>query len=43
MNFTFKLKEPQSTNETLIYFSSYFDREKKNFIYSIDKKNKPEE
>ena len=43
MNFTFKLKEPKSTKETLIYFRSYFDREKKNFIYSTGEKIKPEE
>ena len=43
MNFTFKLKEPKSSKETLIYFRSYFDREKKNFIYSTGEKIKPEE
>ena len=43
MNITFKLEEPKSTKETLIYFRSYFDREKKNFIYSTGEKIKPEE
>lgn len=38
MNFTFKLKEPNSEKETLIYFRSYFDNEKKNFIYSTGEK-----
>lgn len=43
MNFTFKLKEPNSTKETLIYFRSYFDMEKKNFIYSTGEKIKSQE
>ena len=38
MNFIFKLKEPNSEKETLIYFRSYFDNEKKNFIYSTGEK-----
>lgn len=43
MNFTFKLKEPNSSKETLIYFRSYFDNEKKNFIYSTGEKILPDE
>lgn len=43
MNFTFKLKEPNSQRETLIYFRSYFDNEKKNFIYSTGEKILPSE
>jgi len=43
MNFTFKLKEPNSHKETLIYFRSYFDNEKRSFIYSTGEKIKPSE
>lgn len=43
MNFTFKLKEPNSNKETLIYFRSYFGNEKKNFIYSTGEKISPSE
>lgn len=43
MNFTFKLKEPKSTKETLIYFRSYFGNEHKSFIFSTGEKIKPEE
>ena len=41
MNYTFKLKEPNSDKETLIYFRSYFGNENKNFIYSTGEKIKP--
>lgn len=41
MNYTFKLKEPNSDKETLIYFRSYFGNEKRNFIYSTGEKIKP--
>lgn len=43
MNFTFKLKEPKSTKETLIYFRSYFDREKEELHLFDRGKIKPEE
>lgn len=43
MNYTFKLKEPNSTKETLIYFRSFFNNESKNFIYSTGEKIKPNE
>ena len=43
MNYTFKLKEPNSDKETLIYFRSYFGNENKNFIYSTGEKIKPSE
>lgn len=43
MNYTFKLKEPSSDKETLIYFRSYFGNESKNFIYSTGEKIKPSE
>ena len=43
MNSTFKLKEPNSEKETLIYFRSYFGNENKNFIYSTGEKIKPSE
>ena len=43
MNFTFKLKEPNCDKESLIYFRSYFDNEKKNFIYSTGEKIQPKE
>lgn len=41
MNYTFKLKEPNSDKETLIYFRSYFGNENKNFVYSTGEKIKP--
>ncbi len=41
MNFTYKLKEPKSDKETLIYFRSYFLNENKNFIYSTGEKINP--
>jgi len=41
MNSTFKLKDPKSEKETLIYFRSYFGNEYKNFIYSTGEKIKP--
>lgn len=43
MNYTFKLKEPNSDKETLIYFRSYFGNENKNFIYSTGEKIKSSE
>lgn len=43
MNFTYKLKEPKSEKETLIYFRSYFLNENKNFIYSTGEKINPTE
>ena len=43
MNYTFKLKQPNSTKESLIYFRSFFNNENKNFIYSTDEKIKPSE
>ena len=43
MNYTFKLKEPKSDKETLIYFRSYFGNENKNFIYSTGEKIKSSE
>ncbi|UTX48925.1 tyrosine-type recombinase/integrase [Chryseobacterium sp. MA9] len=43
MNSTFKLKEPNSEKETLIYFRSYFGSENKNFIYSTGEKIKSSE
>lgn len=43
MNSTFKLKEPNSEKETLIYFRSYFGNENKNFIYSTGEKIKASE
>ncbi|SUX43988.1 MULTISPECIES: tyrosine-type recombinase/integrase [Chryseobacterium] len=43
MNSTFKLKEPNSEKETLIYFRSYFGNENKNFIYSTGEKIKSSE
>lgn len=41
MNYTFKLKQPNGTKETLIYFRSFFNNESKNFIYSTGEKIKP--
>lgn len=41
MNYTFKLKQPNGTKETLIYFRSFFNNENKNFIYSTGEKIKP--
>lgn len=43
MNYTFKLKEPKSEKDTLIYFRSYFGNENKNFIYSTGEKINPVE
>lgn len=43
MNYTFKLKQPNGTKETLIYFRSFFNNESKNFIYSTGEKIKPTE
>ncbi len=41
MNYTFKLKDPNSETETLIYFRSFFNKEKKSFIYSTGEKINP--
>ncbi|MDO5655776.1 MAG: tyrosine-type recombinase/integrase [Flavobacteriaceae bacterium] len=41
MNFTFKLKYPNSKKPTLIYFRAYFVNEKKSFIYSTGEKILP--
>lgn len=43
MNFSFRLKEPKSETETLIYFRSYFGGEKREFIYSTGERIKPSE
>src|SRR5690625_3360477 len=43
MNYTFRLKEPNSENETLIYFRSYFGNEKRELIYSTGEKIQPSE
>ena len=43
MNYTFKLKKPNGTKESLIYFRSFFNNENKNFIYSTGEKIKPSE
>lgn len=43
MNYTFKLKSPNSTSESLIYFRSYFHKERKTFIYSTGEKILPNE
>lgn len=43
MNNTFKLKQPNGTKESLIYFRSFFNNENKNFIYSTGEKIKPRE
>jgi len=43
MNYTFKLKQPNVTKESLIYFRSFFNNENKNFIYSTGEKIKPSE
>ena len=43
MNYTFKLKQPNGTKESFIYFRSFFNNENKNFIYSTGEKIKPSE
>ena len=43
MNSIFKLKEPNTEKETLIYFRSFFSSENKNFIYFPEEKIKPSE
>lgn len=43
MNYSFKLKEPTGSKETLIYFRAYFGNEKKSFIYSTGENIKPSE
>ncbi len=43
MNYTFKLKNPKSETETLIFFRSFFNNEKKSFIYSTGEKINPSE
>jgi len=42
MNYTFKLKEPNSNKETLILFSCFFKDENKKFIYSTGEKINPQ-
>jgi integrase len=41
MKYTFKLKEPKSEKETLIYFTCFFKNETKKFIYSTGEKINP--
>lgn len=41
MKYTFKLKEPNSQKETLIYFTCFFKDENKKFIYSTGEKIHP--
>lgn len=41
MKYTFKLKEPRGTKETLILFSCFFKDENKKFIYSTGEKIHP--
>ncbi|MFB0924563.1 MAG: phage integrase SAM-like domain-containing protein, partial [Vicingaceae bacterium] len=41
MNYSFKLKEPKSDKETLIYFTAFFKNEGKSFIYSTGEKIYP--
>jgi integrase len=43
MKYTFQLKEPKSTSETLIYFVSNFKEENKKFKYSTGEKILPEQ
>lgn len=43
MKYTFQLKEPNSKEETLIYFVTYFKEENKKFKYSTGEKIKPSE
>ncbi len=43
MNYSFKLKEPKSDKDTLIYFTSFFNDEGKSFIYSTGEKINPKE
>ena len=43
MKYTFQLKEPNSNEETLIYFVTYFKEENKKFKYSTGEKIKPSE
>ena len=43
MKYTFQLKEPNSNEETLIYFVTYFKEENKKFKYSTGEKIKPNE
>ncbi len=42
MNFTFKLKTPNSEKPSLIYFRSYFSNANKSFIYSTGEKILPQ-
>lgn len=41
MKYTFQLKEPNSTTETLVYFVVYFKKENKKFKYSTGEKIEP--
>ncbi|MFD2915821.1 tyrosine-type recombinase/integrase [Psychroserpens luteus] len=41
MTCTFYLKQPNSSKESLIYFSCYFKEENKKFVYSTGEKIKP--
>ncbi|MGL2963599.1 tyrosine-type recombinase/integrase [Flavobacterium sp. RSB2_4_14] len=41
MKYSFKLKEPNSKNETLILFSCFFKNEQKKFIFSTGEKINP--
>lgn len=43
MNFTYRLKEPNSNKKSLIYFRAYFAKEKREFIYSTGESIKPKE
>lgn len=43
MRYTFNLKNPKSSEETLIYFSSYFKNEGKKFVYSTGERIPPSE
>jgi len=42
MKHTFYLKEASSKNKTLIYFSAYFKKERKKFVYSTGEKILPQ-
>lgn len=43
MNFTFRLKEPNTDKESLIFFRTYFAKERKEFVFSTGEKIKPKE
>jgi len=42
MNFTFNLRKPKDTKETLILFSTFINEENRKFVYSTGEKIKPE-